>query len=113
MGDFFWMFYTEKKKPVQYIFYFARSAQLASGMCCASKATDGQAGGSLPVIPILGTPLKDRVEEVLRARVASLIEVTAFVHLAQSGKWDRKNNQPVRPGIVAQEKTEITGRPSS
>ena len=107
------MFYKEKKNPVQYIFYFAQSAQLANGMCCASKVTDGQAGGDQPVIRILGSSLKDRVEEVLRARVASLIDVTAFVHLAQSGKRDRKNNQPVRPGIVAQGKTEITGRPSS
>jgi hypothetical protein len=83
MGEFFLMFYKEKKKPVQYIFYFAQSAQLANGMCCASKATDRQAGGSRPVIRILGYPFKGRGEEVLWARVASLIDVTAVVHLAQ------------------------------
>jgi hypothetical protein len=74
MGELFWMFYKEKKNPVQYIFYFAQSAQLVSGVCCASKATEGQAGGSQPVIRILGSPLKGRMEEVLRARVASLID---------------------------------------
>jgi hypothetical protein len=54
-GEFFWMFYKEKKKPVQYFFYFAQPAQSVSGMCCASNATDGQAGGSQPVIRIIGS----------------------------------------------------------
>ena len=52
------MFYKEKKNPVQYIFYFAQSAQLADGMCGASKVTDGQAGGDQPVRQYLRLPIE-------------------------------------------------------